>query len=96
MFLSKSRVICTVFILIFLVIIPDINAQSDEFNYDELKVPKYELPDPLILQDGNKVLDKEIWIKERRPEIIKQAGLDFVFIDTEYISLRRETLAAWI
>ena len=69
MFLSKSRVICTVFILILLVIITDINAQSNEFNYDESKVPKYKLPDPLILQDGNKVVNKEIWIKERRPEI---------------------------
>ncbi len=40
-------------------------------NYDEAKVPKYELPDPLVLSSGEKVRDAETWIKKRRPEILK-------------------------
>ena len=39
-------------------------------NYDEAKVPKYELPDPLVLTDGRKVTDAAIWRQERRPQIL--------------------------
>ena len=40
-------------------------------NYDESKVPKYTLPDPLVLSDGGKVADAETWRVKRRPEILK-------------------------
>ena len=40
-------------------------------NYDEAKVPKYALPDPLVMQDGTKVNDAEAWRTKRRPEILK-------------------------
>ncbi len=39
-------------------------------NYDESKVPSYKLPDPLTLQNGDKVTDPETWYKKRRMEIL--------------------------
>ncbi|VAX39771.1 Glycoprotein gp2 [hydrothermal vent metagenome] len=39
-------------------------------NIDEAKVPSYKLPDPLIMQDGSKVTDGEMWFQKRRPEIL--------------------------
>jgi hypothetical protein len=40
-------------------------------NYTEDKVPPYTLPDPLVLSDGQKVTTPELWVKKRRPEILK-------------------------
>ncbi|HEV3146728.1 MAG TPA: hypothetical protein VGZ47_22770 [Gemmataceae bacterium] len=31
----------------------------------------YTLPDPLVLSNGQKVTSPEIWVKKRRPEILK-------------------------
>jgi len=39
-------------------------------NYDESKIVPYELPDPLILQNGEKVHNINEWEKKRRPEIL--------------------------
>ena len=39
-------------------------------NYDESKVPKYTLPDPLVMADGTPVKDAATWRKKRRPEIL--------------------------
>jgi hypothetical protein len=44
---------------------------SQEFNYDESKVPKFKLPDPLVLNEGKKVADAETWTKKRRPEVFE-------------------------
>ena len=46
-------------------------AQGFRPNYDEAKIPKYKLPDPLTLNNGKKVTDAETWKKKRRPEIKK-------------------------
>lgn len=48
-------------------------AQAQQFkaNYDEEKVPKYQLPDPLTLQNGKKVTDAQTWTNKRRPEVKK-------------------------
>jgi len=46
-------------------------AQPATANYDEAKVPKYELPDPLTLESGEKVTDAETWRTKRRPEILR-------------------------
>ena len=40
-------------------------------NYDEAMVPKYTLPDPLVMQNGHKVTDAKMWQTQRRPEILK-------------------------
>lgn len=39
--------------------------------YEEAKVPKYTLPDPLVCLDGTKVISPEIWEKKRRQEILE-------------------------
>ncbi len=40
-------------------------------NYDEAKVPKYELPDPLTMRDGTKIKSASDWIEKRRPEVLE-------------------------
>jgi hypothetical protein len=45
-------------------------AQQFVPNYDETKVPKYELPDPLKLNSGAAVKDAETWRSTRRAEIL--------------------------
>lgn len=49
---------------------PTVAAQ--EINYDESKVPHYELPDPLVCEDGTTVDDTETWFEKRRPELLRQ------------------------
>lgn len=49
----------------------DVNAQPKDANYDESKVPKYELPDPLVLTNGQRVTSAEVWRTQRRPELLK-------------------------
>jgi len=46
-------------------------AQQTETNYDESKVPQYELPDPLVFADGSAVTDAQAWREKRRPEILR-------------------------
>lgn len=38
---------------------------------DESKVPSYTLPDPLICQDGTRVMDAKMWREKRRPELLR-------------------------
>lgn len=40
-------------------------------NYEEAKVGKYVLPDPLTLANGEKVNDAETWYEKRRPQILE-------------------------
>ena len=40
-------------------------------NYDETKVPKYELPDPLMMQDGTRVNSSKDWTEKKRPEVLE-------------------------
>ena len=40
--------------------------------YDEAQVPPYTLPDPLVLESGQKVTTPEIWFQQRRPELFKK------------------------
>jgi hypothetical protein len=39
--------------------------------YDESKVPQFTLPDPLIMENGQKVTDAVTWTQKRRPELIR-------------------------
>jgi hypothetical protein len=47
------------------------DAQPKDANYDESKVPQYELPDPLTLASGQQVTTAQQWRKQRRPEILE-------------------------
>ena len=49
--------------------VPGIAAWA-QTNYDESKVPKYTLPDPLVCADGTKVDSAKVWTEKRRPEIL--------------------------
>ncbi len=46
-----------------------LNAQ-EQANYDESKIPEYNLPEPLELLDGKKVKNAKMWVEKRRPEIL--------------------------
>ncbi|MCY4082224.1 MAG: hypothetical protein OXF54_18420 [Caldilineaceae bacterium] len=45
--------------------------ECEDVNYDEEKVPKFELPDPLRFADGRAVTDAAAWHEERRPELLR-------------------------
>lgn len=40
-------------------------------NYTEQKVPAYTLPDPLVMANGDPVTNAQMWVKQRRPEILE-------------------------
>jgi hypothetical protein len=40
-------------------------------NYDEAKVRKYTLPDPLVMKNGERVRDAKTWTDRQRPEILE-------------------------
>lgn len=46
-------------------------AEEIKINYEEALVPKFELPNPLISNDGTKVETAETWEKVRRPEVLE-------------------------
>ncbi len=45
--------------------------QRPGVNYDESKVPKYSLPDPLVMVNGERVTSAEAWHKRRRLELLR-------------------------
>ena len=45
--------------------------RRSETNYSEQRVPKYTLPNPLVLSDGTRVTNARTWRKKRRPEILE-------------------------
>ena len=46
-------------------------AKNVDSNFREEKIPKYTLPDPLVMANGTKVADAEAWRTRRRPEILE-------------------------
>ena len=62
-------------------------AQQNQANYDESKVPSFELPDPLESEDGSRVRSADDWQDTRRPEVL---GLfeDHVYGHTPAVKLR--------
>jgi hypothetical protein len=56
--------LCTVKVILLI-------AQPVGCHYDESRVPKYELPNPLILQDGTRIINEDVWWKKGRPQILK-------------------------
>ncbi|HRX78041.1 MAG TPA: acetylxylan esterase [Pirellulaceae bacterium] len=61
---------CSLFTLL-VVTASSVFAQPQGFNYDESKVPTFTLPDPLVLTNGDIVVDAKTWQEKRRPEILK-------------------------
>lgn len=51
---------------------PEPALPQEGVNYDEAKVPKYELPDPLEMENGQPVVDAQDWFERRRPQILEQ------------------------
>ncbi|MBQ2850890.1 MAG: hypothetical protein IJE77_10450, partial [Thermoguttaceae bacterium] len=43
-------------------------AFAQKANYDEAKVPKFDLPNPLVAADGTKIETADDWRAKRRPE----------------------------
>lgn len=43
---------------------------DSDVNYDESRLPSYDLPDPLIMSNGRKVTSPDEWFNIRRPEIL--------------------------
>ncbi len=81
------------------------HADEPQFNYDESKVPRYDLPDPLVTSDGRAVTSAAMWRRERRPELLDlfeanvygrrppaPEGIRFRVTDTDWhrIAARRE------
>ena len=52
-------------------ILLETGGEAQEVNYDESKVPKYTLPEPLLLADGTKVSDAKTWRQKRRGQILR-------------------------
>ncbi len=48
-----------------------VGEKQPPVNYDESKVPKSTLPDPLRLENGQRVTDAKTWFTQRRPEILR-------------------------
>ena len=46
-------------------------ASANATNYDETKAGDYQLPDPLVCNDGSRVTNAETWFARRRPEILE-------------------------
>lgn len=63
----RITILCVVLFELFLSSV----ALAQGANYDESKVPKYTLPDPLVMSNGEKVTDAKTWNEKRRPEILK-------------------------
>ena len=63
------RISLFLFVALVTAVVPAIPQSHPEANYDEAKVPKYKLPDPLVTLHGEKVKDAEMWMEKRRPEI---------------------------
>ncbi len=47
-----------------------VQKQRSTVLYDESKVPRYQLPDPLLCQDGSRVSSVRDWEQKRRPETL--------------------------
>ena len=48
-----------------------VSAQVPAANYDESKVPSYELPDPLVTPGGTTVTSAQQWQEQGRPETLR-------------------------
>ena len=49
----------------------EVKAQEIAINYDEDKIPAYDLPDPLLMNNGKRVKNARQWTNKRRAEILE-------------------------
>ncbi len=59
------------FVLAFLICSTLVIQAQNETNYDESKIPEYTIPDPLIMVNGGRVTDSNLWTTKRRTEILQ-------------------------
>lgn len=80
-------------------------AQFPPANYDELQVPSYTLPDPLITYTGKPVATAKEWEEQQRPQILKlftnyvygkvpgkPAGLHFKITESDAFALNGKAI----
>ena len=68
----KKSVICIVLVSFLFLLSGVLSlAQEVKTNFDESKVPAYQLPDPLVFNNGKKVKTRRQWMRKRRPEILE-------------------------
>ncbi len=70
-FFTKFQHIIILVLLFSFIPTVQVIAQNQKPNYDESKVPKYKLPDPLKISTFKKVRNEKTWFKKRRPEILQ-------------------------
>src|SRR5690606_28377147 len=64
----KKQIMIFVFLLVATIAYTQGNR---DVNYDESKVPEFDLPDPLISFDGKKIKKVRQWERIRRPELLE-------------------------
>lgn len=57
-------------LLILLLAGPLVGYPQDDINYDENRVPDYQLPELLVAKEGETITSAEEWMNIRRPEIL--------------------------
>lgn len=70
MYVRLSRALCGVIAAVLLSTPVALAQDHNQANYDEARVGTYTLPDPLVLQNGQKVTSAAQWFHQRRPEIL--------------------------
>ena len=65
------RILSLPLVALSLFVLPAAAQPGFEANYDESKVPSYELPDPLVTESDDPVRDAATWEKVRRPELLE-------------------------
>ena len=60
--------------------------EPPDTNYDESKVPEYELPDPLVGFDGRPVTSPKLWRETRRPEILRAFATNIYGRTPEFVT----------
>lgn len=60
-----------IFLMLVFFVANFLQAQEFKPNYEESRVPEYKLPDVLTRFNGRKVKSEKVWVKKRRPELLK-------------------------
>jgi hypothetical protein len=68
-------------------------AVGFEPNYDEAKVPKYELPAPLVSEDGTPIKSAKQWNAQRRPELLSLFQTHVYGVAPKPCPIRSETVS---